>query len=254
LYFVAFKLDYYIANPSEIFAIREGGLAIYGGIIGAIITACIVAKVKKMKFIPILDIGAIGFLIGQGIGRWGNFVNREAYGAMTNPDFIFGMTSPSIAKDVAIEMGVPYSENILVHPCFLYESIWCLLGAVLLFFYIKHRKFDGEIGLLYCLWYGIERTIVEGLRTDSLYIGDTGIRVSQALSFILALTALIALIILYYKIYKNRIKLNNNNYLVLYANTEKSKQELEQSEKQRKDSRNKEKSKNETKKEDRKPL
>ncbi|MBQ2429067.1 MAG: prolipoprotein diacylglyceryl transferase, partial [Ruminococcus sp.] len=185
LYFCIFKWDYYSAHPIEIFYIHEGGLAIYGGIIGAIAGGLVVAKIQKMRFLPILDVVMIGFLIGQGLGRWGNFFNQEAYGTVTN--LPWAMMSEG-------------TLNQPVHPCFLYESLWCLLGALLLHLYSKYRqRYAGEIFFMYLVWYGFERMFVEGLRTDSLYLPfrvfGMDIRVSQVLSFALFVTGIVILII-----------------------------------------------------------
>lgn len=190
LYYVIFNWGYYSEHPDKIFAINEGGLAIYGGIIGALIGGLIVAKISKMNIPALLDVAAIGFLIGQGIGRWGNFFNQEAYGAPT--DLPWGMISEG-------------TNNIAVHPCFLYESIWCLLGVLLLHLFSKSklRKYYGQIALLYLVWYGAERALVEGLRTDSLYIPNTGIRISQLLSIIMVVAGVALLVYFYIK------KLNN---------------------------------------------
>lgn len=190
LYYVIFNWDYYGANPIKILAINEGGLAIYGGIIGALIGGLIVAKISKMNIPALLDVAAIGFLIGQGIGRWGNFFNQEAYGTATN--LPWGMVSEG-------------TNNIAVHPCFLYESLWCLLGVLILhlFSHSKLRKYHGQMALIYLVWYGTERAVVEALRTDSLYIPNTKIRVSQVLSILIAIIGLISLIVLYIKKYKN---------------------------------------------------
>ena len=184
LYFCIFKWDYYGFHPLEIFAIHEGGLAIYGGIIGALLGGLGVAKIQKMKFMPILDITMVGFLIGQGLGRWGNFFNQEAYGTVTN--LPWAMMSEG-------------TLNQPVHPCFLYESLWCLLGALLLHLYGKYRqRYAGEVFYMYLAWYGFERMIVEGLRTDSLYlpfqIAGVDIRVSQVLSALLFVIGIILLI------------------------------------------------------------
>lgn len=181
LYYVIFSWKDYASNPMEIFAIHKGGLAIYGGIIGGLGAACIVAKIKKMNIPAILDIGAMGFLIGQGIGRWGNFINQEAFGTPT--DLPWGMMSEN-------------TDGVAVHPCFLYESLWCLIGfGVLFFISLKWRKFDGQIFILYLIWYGFERMIVEGLRTDSLYVPFLNLRVSQILSAVLVIVGIILLII-----------------------------------------------------------
>ncbi len=185
LYFCFFQWDYYSKNPVEILHINNGGLAIYGGIIGSMIGGLIIVKIQKMKVMPVLDIAMISFLIGQGIGRWGNFMNQEAYGTPT--DLPWGMMSEG-------------THNIAVHPCFLYESIWCLLGFVLLHFYGKYKqKYAGQIFYMYLVWYGFERMIVEGLRTDSLYLPFSpfgfDIRVSQLLSLLIFLIGIILLIL-----------------------------------------------------------
>lgn len=189
-YYVIFNWGYYSKHLDKIIAINEGGLAIYGGIIGALIGGLIVAKICKMNIPATLDVAAVGFLIGQGIGRWGNFFNQEAYGIQT--DLPWGMISEG-------------TNNVAVHPCFLYESIWCLLGALLihLFSKTKLRKYHGQMALLYVIWYGAERALVEGLRTDSLYIPNTQIRVSQLLSIIIFVAGLVTLIVLYIKKYEN---------------------------------------------------
>lgn len=187
--------------------IHDGGIAIYGGIIGAVLVGLLFCKIRKVHFRAMADVAALGFLIGQGIGRWGNFINQEAYGAACDKDYLFAMTGTRIAD----EMG----EGVVVHPCFLYESLWCLLGFVLLHFYSKKlRTFDGEIALLYVAWYGLERFFVEGLRTDSLMAGK--FRVSQlvaAVSFVVA--------IVLFAVFKVMAK--KRSY-VLYVNSDGSKE------------------------------
>lgn len=163
------------------------GLAIYGGVIGAAVIGTIMCKLRKVSIPATLDIAAIGFLIGQGVGRWGNFMNQEAFGAATGSSF-WGMTS----ERVAAELGT----GVLAHPCFLYESVWCILGFVILHIWSKKKQYAGQIALGYCLWYGIGRTIIEGLRTDSLYLWGTGIRVSQALSMLLVVASTIVLTVI----------------------------------------------------------
>lgn len=181
LYFVAFRWDDYKNNLLDILAIHNGGLAIYGGIIGGLGAACIVAKKKKVNIPAMLDIGGMGFLIGQGIGRWGNFINQEAFGTQT---------------DLPWRMVSENTEYVPVHPCFLYESLWCLTGFFVLYFISrKWRKFDGQMFLLYMIWYGLERMLVEGLRTDSLYTPFFGLRVSQILSGIIVIVGTVLLII-----------------------------------------------------------
>ena len=184
LYFVLFKLDYYLAHPAQIFALREGGLAIYGGVIAGLLVIYFVSRRKKIPLGAMLDVIVFGLLIGQIIGRWGNFFNREAFGAETAVFCRMGLTSPD-------------GTTIYVHPTFLYESLWNLACLIFLAVFVKRgrRRYDGQCILIYFFWYGIGRTWIEGLRTDSLYIGSTGIRVSQLLSAVLALAALAALII-----------------------------------------------------------
>ena len=199
-YYVLFNLEYYIQNPSHILNIGEGGLAIYGGIIGAIIAAMIVCKIRKLHPLDCLDLASVGFLIGQGLGRWGNFTNQEAFG--TNTTLPWGMLSDKTTEylidhqDFMVEHHMTVSPYEGVHPTFLYESLWCLGGFVLLYFLFKnHRKYRGQIALTYGAWYGLERGIVEGLRTDSLYIPGTDIRISQILSIALCVVCLVILIV-----------------------------------------------------------
>ena len=161
------------------------GLAIYGGVIGAAVVGTLMCLIRKISIRSTLDLAAIGFLIGQGIGRWGNFMNQEAFGSATGSSF-WGMTS----ENVAAVLG----KGVLAHPCFLYESVWCLLGVLFLHLASKRRKYEGQIALEYCSWYGFGRMIIEGLRTDSLYLWGTGIRVSQALSALLVLASAIIML------------------------------------------------------------
>lgn len=208
LYYVFSKWDYYGANPSEIFKIWEGGLAIYGGLIGGLIAAFVVCKVRKLNFWNLVDMAAISFLIGQGIGRWGNFMNQEAFG--TNTTMPWGMWSEKTAEYITLHQaefaasGITVDPSLPVHPTFLYESIWCLLGVLVLHIICKKaRLFSGQIGLCYGIWYGAERMIVEGLRTDSLYIPGTEIRTSQALSAVLVVACTVILVVLVIKYKKN---------------------------------------------------
>ena len=169
----------------DIVKIWEGGLAIYGGIIGGFIGAAISAKVKKIPFRVYADLGSLGFLIGQAVGRWGNFTNREAHGTDTTLPW---------------RMGLVYSfKTFYFHPTFLYESLWNVLGFVILHFWSKkHRKFDGQVFLLYVAWYGLGRAWIEGLRTDSLYVGSTNLRVSQLIAILTCLLA--AAVLLYVRV------------------------------------------------------
>ena len=174
LYYVAFRLDYYLEHMSEFFAVWNGGLAIYGGIIAGALVVILVCRHKKVAIGAFLDMIVYGLLIGQIMGRWGNFMNREAFGAET---------------DIFCRMGLiaPNGNTIYVHPTFLYESLWNLCVFIFLVIWEKRggRKYDGQGITLYFLLYGIGRAWIEGLRTDSLYIGSTGIRVSQALSIVM---------------------------------------------------------------------
>ena len=175
LYYCAFKWSDYASDPLSILYIWKGGLAIYGGVIGAVIGVVVFAKVKKIKVAALLDVVAIGFLIGQCIGRWGNFFNREAFGAETDWFLRMGLLNTYTGE-------VEYH-----HPTFLYESVWNLIGFVILHFASKKRKYDGQIALGYVAWYGFGRTVIEALRTDSLYWGD--FRVSQLLAAVSCLVA-----------------------------------------------------------------
>ena len=160
------------------------GLGIYGGVIGAFITGFLMCKIRKVKIGDMFDLAALGFLIGQGVGRWGNFINQEAYGAFTGSDW-WGMQS-----DITImEMG-----HGMVHPCFLYESIWCLTGFVVIHFLSKKRKFSGEVFLMYLAWYGFGRAIIEPLRTDSLMIGP--FKVSFLLAILLCVTSVTLIVVI----------------------------------------------------------
>lgn len=185
------------------------GIAIYGAVIGAFLCGAIMCYIKKIKILDMFDLAATAFLIGQGIGRWGNFMNQEAYGTFTGSDW-WGMTSNRIAA----EMG----STDLVHPCFLYESLWCIAGFFVLNHFSKNRKFSGQITLLYCVWYGFERAIVENLRTDSLMIGN--IRVSVLVSVLICIAAAVTLVVM---LKKQKSVVNNNDYTAMfedeYANT-----------------------------------
>lgn len=190
--FATIEGTYHYTFVTAITEIRDGGLAIYGGIIGALIVGAVMCRIRKVKLAPMFDLAALGFLIGQCIGRWGNFVNQEAHGGVTDPDFLFGMSGTLIQSEPG------HIGGSLVHPCFLYESAWCLLGFIGLHFYSKKlRSYDGEVFLLYIAWYGLGRAFIEGLRTDSLMAGD--IRISQlvaAVSFIAGLVMFIVFKIL----------------------------------------------------------
>ncbi|MFR2235486.1 MAG: prolipoprotein diacylglyceryl transferase [Lachnospiraceae bacterium] len=194
IYYVIFEWDYYSAHPLEIFNLRAGGLAIYGGVMASALTLFIFTKVKKLKFWLMADTAVQGLIIGQIIGRWGNFFNREAFGGYT--DSLFAMQLPvSEAKGITQELiehlvtidGVSYVQ---VHPTFLYEGTWNMLLFIGICLYKRHKKFDGEIFAIYLMGYGVGRFIIEGLRTDQLVIKALGgIAASQVLSIILIVLA-----------------------------------------------------------------
>ena len=170
----------------EMIAIRDGGLAIYGGIIGGFLFGGLACKWRKVPVLPMFDLTAMGFLLGQGCGRWGNFFNQEAFGCNTN--LPWGMYSEAtkaylMGNTVTAQSGVIIDPNLPVHPTFLYESIWCFVGFILLFRYIKKRRFNGDIALRYMIWYGAGRFWIEALRTDSLMlVPSIGLRVSQLIA------------------------------------------------------------------------
>ena len=184
-YYCIFSWDQYAADPISVLYIWHGGLAIYGGVLGAVAGVIVFCKIKKLKIPAVLDIVALGFLIGQTAGRWGNFFNREAFGAATDSFFRMGLYN-------TVTGVTEY-----YHPTFLYESVWNLCGFVALHFLSKRRKYDGQIALGYMAWYGLGRAWVEGLRVDSLYWGP--FRVSQVLA---AITCVIGVTVLLWQHYR----------------------------------------------------
>ncbi len=209
LYYVLFRFDYYRVHPDELFSVWNGGLAIYGGVIAGVLTVYLVCRHKKIPVPAMLDNLCYGLLIGQIIGRWGNFLNREAFGAVTDIFCRMGLTAPD-------------GTTVYVHPTFLYESLWNL-GVLLFLLWFERtgrRRFDGHCVTLYFLLYGLGRFWIEGLRTDSLYIGNTGVRVSQALS--LALVIASAALLLYMRrrpfspddLYVNRVAAMENPIVI----------------------------------------
>lgn len=175
IYYILFceNFNYYLNNPIKIFAIKEGGLALYGGIIFAFLTSFVVCKIKKIEYLKVLDCASFGIFLGQAIGRWGNFFNQEAFGTKTN--FLFGMCSENTTGKT-------------VHPCFLYESIWCLLGILFLEIILrKSYTFKGKMFSLYTLIYGVGRFFIESIRTDSLLLPNTEIKISQLISIVLVI-------------------------------------------------------------------
>lgn len=206
LYFVVFQWDaLYKANPMKIFAFREGGLAIYGGVIGAVLVGWLACKLKKLPMLPMMDVGLPALLLGQAIGRWGNFFNVEAFGGNTTQ--AWGMTSkgieqylsrPEVVEGLA-KLGQTANPFVPVHPTFFYEFLWNLLGFLLLAFVLTpRRKYDGQVTLAYIAWYGLGRAFIEGLRTDSLVASTPWgmIRVSQWLGVACVVAAVLAMLIL----------------------------------------------------------
>ncbi len=186
-YYCIFNWSLFADNPISVLYIWHGGLAIYGGVIGAALAIIICTKIKKISCLALLDLTSLGFLIGQSIGRWGNFINREAFGAQTDSFLRMGLTDAT-------------GQTIYVHPTFLYESVWNLIGFVLIHFLSKRRKYDGQVALMYLAWYGLGRGFIEGLRTDSLYLFGSNLRVSQLLGFASFLAAVG--ILFYQKVFK----------------------------------------------------
>ena len=179
-YYCIFSWDYYGKHLVEVFYIWNGGLAIYGGVLGAALGLAVFCKIKKIKLPMLLDLVSLGFLIGQSMGRWGNFFNREAFGAETTSFLRMGL------------MNAYTGEVTYYHPTFFYESVWNAVGFVLLHKLSKKRQYDGQIALSYVAWYGLGRAFIEGLRTDSLYLGP--FRVSQLLAAVSCIAALSVLI------------------------------------------------------------
>lgn len=204
----------------EFFGFGTGfsGIAIYGAVIGAFACGAAMCYIKRINIFDMFDLAATAFLIGQGIGRWGNFMNQEAYGTFTGSSW-WGMQS----NRTVMELG----EG-LVHPCFLYESIWCIAGFFVLNYFSKKRHFSGEITLIYCVWYGFERAIVENLRTDSLMIGN--LRVSVMVSILICLAAATVLIV---AAHRRKVAVGADNYVAMfedeYADDEDNISDKEQS-------------------------
>ncbi len=195
IYYVIFAFDYYRNNLLEVFNIRGGGLAIYGGVIGAMITLYVFSKHRKVSFLSMADTGVLGLITGQMIGRWGNFVNAEAFGGYTNNLFAMQIKLDIVASNMLNENVLSHLVNvngvnyIQVHPTFLYESVWNLGVLVFMLFYRKYQKFEGEILYIYLGGYGLGRAIIEGMRTDSLMLFNTGIAISQAIAIMCVIFA-----------------------------------------------------------------
>ena len=185
IYYCAFSWEEYAADPISVLYIWNGGIAIYGGVIGAVIGMAVISRFKKLKLTPVLDLILIAFLIGQSIGRWGNFMNREAFGAATDTFFRMGLFNTKTGNWE------------YYHPTFLYESVWNLCGFILLHFLSKKRRYDGQMALCYAAWFGLGRCMIEGLRVDSLWWGP--FRVSQLLAGITCIAAVSLLAYLHFK-------------------------------------------------------
>ena len=196
------------------------GLAIYGGVIGAFSVGALMCKLRKVNILDMFDLTALGFLLGQGIGRWGNFVNQEAFGCPTGSSW-WGMTSERVVSDFASK---GFDTTALAHPCFLYESVWCILGFFLLHKLSKKRLYKGQIILSYCAWYGFGRGIIELLRTDSLPLG-TNIRISSILSFALLIASVTVMTVI-----SKKIKEKNTVYENVFISEETDKEEIENGE------------------------
>lgn len=207
IYYVVFAWDTYKDNLLSVFNIRGGGLAIYGAVIGAFLTAGIYCYIKKVSFLQLCDTGVMGLILGQIIGRWGNFMNREAFGQYT--DSLLAMRLPveavrpwDISESISANMAAG-TNYIQVHPTFLYESFWNLLILGLLLLYRKHKKFQGEVTLLYLGGYGLGRCWIEGLRTDQLLIPHTQVAVSQVLAGVLVVFAIVAEAVVWFRMKKS---------------------------------------------------
>ena len=200
IYFVIFSWDMYKDNLLEIFNTRHGGLAIYGGVIAAVITVFVVAHVKKIPVGLMLDTGGCGLITGQMIGRWGNFFNREAFGEYTDGLFAMRLPLDAVRSGDVTEKMREHMETIdgvsciQVSPTFLYESVWCLLVLILLLVYTRHKKFNGEVFLIYLAGYGAGRFWIESLRTDQLLLPGTAIPVSQLLAGVLVIVSVLWII------------------------------------------------------------
>ena len=205
VYYVVFSWDYYSKHLKEIINTRGGGMAIYGGVIAGVITTFVFSKIRKVSFLKLVDTACAGLLIGQIIGRWGNFFNREAFGGYTNGLFAMQLKRSDVAQsNITHDMikhlvDIDNVSYIQVHPTFLYESLWNVVVLLIIIFFTKKKKYDGQLFLIYLLGYGLGRFWIEGLRTDQLLIPGTHIAVSQVLSLAVAVVSAIILIVMFKK-------------------------------------------------------
>lgn len=207
-YYVVFSWEYYKDDLWSVFRLREGGLAIYGAVIAAFITVFVFTRIKKLRFLQMTDTAILGLILGQIIGRWGNFMNREAFGDFSNGPLAMALPIEAVRQhEITANHWANVSEGanfILVHPTFLYESLWNLGLLILLLLYRKHKKFEGEITLMYLAGYGIGRFWIEGLRTDQLLLPLIGLPVSQVLGLVLFVAGTLTIIVV--RICKNKEK------------------------------------------------
>lgn len=188
IYYVIFQWDYYSQNLSDIPKIWQGGLAIHGGLIGAILTGWVFARVKKLSFWQLVDIAAPSIILGQAIGRWGNFINQEAHGGPVSREFLENLFLPDFI------INQMYIDGQYYHPTFLYESIWNIIGFLLLILLRRMNLRRGELFLSYVIWYSIGRFFIEGMRTDSLMLTET-LRMAQVISIVLIIAAISTIIV-----------------------------------------------------------
>ncbi len=208
LYYVIFSWEYYKDDLWSIFRLREGGLAIYGAVIAAFMTVFIYTRIKKLRFLQMTDTAVLGLILGQIIGRWGNFMNREAFGDYSNGFLAMALPIDAVRQhEITANHWANVAEGanyIMVHPTFLYESLWNVGLLIVILLYRRHKKFEGEITLMYLAGYGIGRFFIEGLRTDQLLLPIVGLPVSQVLGLILFIAGTITIVVI--RIYKKKEK------------------------------------------------